>query len=208
MDKCISTRPEVLSVENIAKVRNRLESLGALSDALETCLDHTLLKFSREESCLQENARLVIRCEEKKLEFISGKGESSIEVSFVEGFPCYKVHLPKFGEAVEMSSCGRLLLSVENLEKIAREIISWREMTKGLKACLEYGWSHFAQEPLRVQDNCRMVIDTDGRKLELISGEGGNYIHVYRKRNRKIQYDIQLSTFLDSFVRALTPTVW
>ncbi|KAH1183371.1 hypothetical protein KIL84_004863 [Mauremys mutica] len=65
MDSCalISTRPGMLSVENIAKVRNRLAFLGGLSRPMEECLDHALLTFSWEVGCLQENARLVIRCE-------------------------------------------------------------------------------------------------------------------------------------------------
>nr|XP_042703386.1 protein MB21D2-like [Chrysemys picta bellii] len=83
MDPCasISTHPEVLSVENIAKVRNWLASLGGLSHPMEECLDHALLKFSREAGCLQENARLVICCERQQLEFISGQGETPSSTS-------------------------------------------------------------------------------------------------------------------------------
>ncbi|KAH1164824.1 hypothetical protein KIL84_015117 [Mauremys mutica] len=81
MDPCalISTRPEVLSVENIAKVRNRLAFLGGLSRPMEECLDHALLTFIREAGCLQENAWLVTRCEGQQLVFVSGQGESNIQ---------------------------------------------------------------------------------------------------------------------------------
>ncbi|XP_053159739.1 uncharacterized protein LOC128348130 [Hemicordylus capensis] len=204
----LSTRPEVLSVENIAKVRNRLASLGALSKALESCLDHAMLKFSREESCLQENARLVVRCEKKQLEFVSGQGESSIEVSTVQRSLHYKVQLPRFGETVKKSPCGHLLLSAENLEKIAAEIVCLREVTKGLKAGLEYAQSRFLQEPIRIQENCCMVIERDGRTLKLVSGDGQNYIYIYPNADGEIQYDIEFASFLDRFVRALTPTTW
>ncbi|KAH1164827.1 hypothetical protein KIL84_015120 [Mauremys mutica] len=89
MDPCalISTRPEVLSVENIAKVRNRLAFLGGLSRPMEECLDHALLTFIREAGCLQENAWLVTRCEGQQLVFVSGQGESNIQVSYGHGVP-------------------------------------------------------------------------------------------------------------------------
>ncbi|XP_065420157.1 uncharacterized protein LOC135974899 isoform X2 [Chrysemys picta bellii] len=60
MDPCalISIPPEVLNVENITKVQNRLATLRGLSHPMEECLDHALLTFSREAGCLQENAQL------------------------------------------------------------------------------------------------------------------------------------------------------
>lgn len=175
----LSTRPEILSVENIAEVRNRLSSLGALSHSLERCLDHAMVNFSREDNSLQKNSQLIIHCKEKRLEFVSGKGGSHIEVSLVRGNPCYKVELSNFGDTVKKSPCGRLLLSVENLEKAAAEMISWREMTKGLKASLENARDHFSKEPIEVQQNCFMVVQGDGRKVELISGDGHNAIHIF-----------------------------
>ncbi|XP_044281409.1 uncharacterized protein LOC123021069 [Varanus komodoensis] len=211
MDKgaiLMSTRPEELSVENIAKVRNRLESLGALSPALEKCLDETLLKFSREESCVQENACLVIKGEEKKLAFVSGKGEISIHVRYADAYTDYTVKLPTFSAAVEKSPDGVLLLSEENLQKIQQEILSWRETTKGLKACLEYAFDQFCREPVRVQNNCWMEIASDGRQLQLISGAGDNLMKIYRTKDKNIKYNIVLSTLWDEFVRALTPSVW
>lgn len=147
------------------------------------------------------NAQLLTRCEGTQLVFVSGNGETIIEVSFVKGEPSYQVLLPQFSRRVKKLPCGSLVLSVENLKMIRDEIISWREVTKGLKKYLEYGLDHFAKEPFCIQENSRMVIQKDGRKLELISGDGKNVIHIYQNPEKKCQYDIQITSFWDRIKR-------
>ncbi|KAH1164828.1 hypothetical protein KIL84_015121 [Mauremys mutica] len=93
MDPCalISTRPEVLSVENIAKVRNRLAFLGGLSRPMEECLDHALLTFIREAGCLQENAWLVTRCEGQQLCLSQARARATSRSPTAMGCPDWHV---------------------------------------------------------------------------------------------------------------------
>ncbi|XP_074872945.1 uncharacterized protein LOC142024694 [Carettochelys insculpta] len=182
----VSAHPEVLSLENMARVRNRLVSLGALSRPMEECLDHAILQVSREADYLQENARLVVRCDSQQLEFVAGQGESSIEVFYFQGVPQYQVVLPAFDSSVEKLPGGKLVLSLDNLDNLVVQ----KGLTRGLRFCLIQAKRRLAREPESIQENARMVVKSDGQVLNFLSGDGVNSITVYLIPDGNLSYSV------------------
>ncbi|KAH1182866.1 hypothetical protein KIL84_004358, partial [Mauremys mutica] len=90
-------------------------------------------------------------------------GKNNIQVSYGHGVPCYEVPLPSFNSPVERLPSGVLVLSLQNLDKVMVKMICWREMTKGLKSCLERAQNGFSREPQCIQGNAKMVVKSDGR---------------------------------------------
>ncbi|TFJ95814.1 molybdenum cofactor biosynthesis protein MoeA [Platysternon megacephalum] len=166
--------PEPLSVTDLAKVWDRLGRWGALGEELSGCFGEAISQFSREPPCVQGNARLRLCWDGGSLEFVSGKGQYEISVSYQEGNPRYRFHvetLPGHLYVARLRS-RKNPLSAESLFKFHTELGLSRGDTAALRACLYTAWERFSQEPRCVQENARLLIRWDGGELEFIAGQG------------------------------------
>ncbi|TFJ96174.1 dTDP-4-dehydrorhamnose reductase [Platysternon megacephalum] len=164
--------PEPLSIKNLERVRNTLESWGLGGEELSGCFGEAISRFSREPTCVQENARLLIRWGGEELEFVSGKGECEITVSYVDGKPQYravKIPVPVY---VARLCTHRPPLSADTLRRVLSELGSCDGDTGALRACFNRAWEGFSREPRCVQENARLLIRWGGEELAFVSGQG------------------------------------
>ncbi|CAM2101377.1 unnamed protein product [Caretta caretta] len=185
------SHPEPLSISNLERVRNTLESWGALGEELSGCFGEAISQFSREPPCVQENARTWLCWDGGSLAFLSGEGQYVFSVSYEEGNPCYHFHvddLPGHLYVARLRS-RKDLLSADSLFKFHTELgLCWGD-TAALRACLLKAWEGFRREPRCVQENARLLVQWGREKLEFVSGKGQCEISVLLADGRP-QYHI------------------
>ncbi|CAM5158181.1 unnamed protein product [Eretmochelys imbricata] len=77
--------------------------------------------------------------------------------------------------------------------KPGRSLDSWEEMPKGLKTCFDCAIRGFQKKPPCVQENTKLVIQSNRRNLPFISGKGKCEISVSYS-NRKLVYTVNEPT--------------
>ncbi|CAM2101385.1 unnamed protein product [Caretta caretta] len=164
--------PELLSVADLERVRDRLGRWWALGKELSSCFGEAISQFSQEPRCVQGNARMRIRSDGGTLELLSGEGQCEISVCCRDGRPQYEV-----GELSVHMYLARLCaraepLSADILQRVLRKLGSCQEDTGILRACISHALDQFVQEPRCVQENARLLIRWGGEELELVSGQG------------------------------------
>ncbi|XP_025050509.1 uncharacterized protein LOC112548570 [Alligator sinensis] len=88
---------------------------------------------------------------------------------------------------------GQRELSIENLREVEHQLESQGKMTLRLRSCYKLALEKFPQEPPCVQDNARMVIETQETKLIFVSGEGECEIKVFHTTESP-QYEVSEPT--------------
>ncbi|XP_065419166.1 uncharacterized protein LOC135974677 [Chrysemys picta bellii] len=192
-DVCLArlrARPQPLSMVTLQGERDRVERCRELRRELGSCLDLALERFRREPRCVQENARLLIRCDGGEQEFVSGRGQCEISVLLADGEPQY--HITELGgdRPVTWSHASPEPLSVADLERVRDRLGNWGALGEELSGCFGEAISQFSREPQCVQENARMGISWDGRTLEFLSGEGQCEISVCC-RDERPQYKVE-----------------
>lgn len=82
-------------------------------------------------------------------------------------------------------------LSIERLLRVRTRLESRRRLTKELKACFNLALSEFSQEPLCVQQNARMTIQSETTVLVFVSGTQENEISIFHVEGQ-VQYNIKM----------------
>ncbi|TFJ96058.1 Matrix-remodeling-associated protein 8 [Platysternon megacephalum] len=172
--------PEPLSIKNLESVRNTLESWGALElwgvlgKELSGCFGEAISQFRREPPCVQGNARRRLCWAGGSLEFVSGKGQYEISVSYQEGNPRYHFHVETLPVDLYVARLRsrKNPLTADNLFKYYTELGFCQGDTAVLRARLYTAWERFSQEPRCVQGNARLLIRWRKKKLKFISGQG------------------------------------
>ncbi|CAM4654914.1 unnamed protein product [Caretta caretta] len=77
--------------------------------------------------------------------------------------------------------------------KPGRSLDSWEEMPKGLKTCFDCAIRGFQKKPPCVQENAKLVIQSNRRNLPFVSGKGKCEISVSYS-NRKLVYTVNEPT--------------
>ncbi|TFJ96161.1 coproporphyrinogen III oxidase [Platysternon megacephalum] len=187
-----NSHPEPLSINNLERVRDRLGRWGALGEELSGCFAEAISQFSREPPCVQENARLRLSWDRGSLEFVSGKGQYEISVSYQEGNPRYHFHvetLPGHLYVARLRS-RKDPLTADSLLRFHTELGLCRGDTAALRTRLLTAWEGFSQEPQYVQENARLLIQWGRRQLRFTSGKGECEISV-RCGDGKPQYHVR-----------------
>ncbi|CAM2101378.1 unnamed protein product [Caretta caretta] len=94
-------------------------------------------------------------------------------------------------------------LSIEQLLQVRGRLESRKRLTKELKACFNLALSEFSQEPLCIQKNARMTIQSKATVLVFVSGTEENEISVFSLEG-KIQYSIKIGRWDTSVARVLS----
>ncbi|XP_065419167.1 uncharacterized protein LOC135974678 [Chrysemys picta bellii] len=187
-----NSHPESLSINNLERVKNRLGCWGALGEELSSCFEEAISQFSREPPCVQENSRMRLSWDRGSLEFLSGKGQYEISVSYQEGNARYHFHfetLPVHLYVARLRS-RKNPLSADSLVKFHTELGLCRGDTAALRARLLTAWEGFIREPQYVQENARLLIQWGRRQLRFTSGNGECEISV-RCGDGKPQYHVR-----------------
>ncbi|KAM7146204.1 uncharacterized protein RBU57_014798 [Macrochelys suwanniensis] len=164
--------PESLSVADLARVRDRLGRWGALGEGLSGCFGEAVSQFSREPPCVQENARLRIQWDGGTLQFLSGKGQCEISVCYREGKPRYDIRELPVHMYLDWLCANPDPLSADTLQGVRDKLGSCKGDKANLIACFHLAWDGFHQEPQDVQENARLLIQCNRRKLQFTSGKG------------------------------------
>ncbi|XP_006037713.1 uncharacterized protein LOC102375666 [Alligator sinensis] len=79
-----------LSKENLLMVRQEVRNLQGVPDKVEDVFNMAIEKFFAEQEVLQNNAKLVMKCDVGEIVFVSGKGENIVDVYLNDGKVYYK----------------------------------------------------------------------------------------------------------------------
>ncbi|KAG6921380.1 hypothetical protein G0U57_008089, partial [Chelydra serpentina] len=111
MGGCVSksTTPKPLSIEQLLRVRARLESQKRLTKKLTACFNLALSEFSQEPLCIQENARMTIQSETTVLVFATGKQENEISVFYLDEKVQYNIKITRWDASVARV-CSRMIV--------------------------------------------------------------------------------------------------
>ncbi|CAM2101376.1 unnamed protein product [Caretta caretta] len=181
--------PEPLSVADLARVRDRLGRWGALGEELRICFGEAISQFSREPRCVQENARMGIRWERGKLEFLSGDGEYEISVYYRDRRPLYDIGQLPVHMYLDRLRARPEPLSVDTLRRVRDKLGSCTGDTDDLRACFHCAWEGFRREPRSVQANARLLIQCRKWQVRFTSGKGECKIALSYE-DRKPQYRV------------------
>ncbi|KAH1183117.1 hypothetical protein KIL84_004609 [Mauremys mutica] len=105
--KC--TTPELLSIEQLLRVRARLESRKRLTEELKACFNLALSEFSQEPLCIQENARMTIQSGTTVLVFATGKQENEISIFYLNEEVQYNIKITRW-DASAARVCSRVIV--------------------------------------------------------------------------------------------------
>ncbi|XP_058023186.1 uncharacterized protein LOC131190162 [Ahaetulla prasina] len=72
-----------LTVAKLNEMREKVRNLTAAPRRVSDILNRAVVEFSKESSCLQKNAHLVIECDHGQMDFISGKGQNRIDIFYI-----------------------------------------------------------------------------------------------------------------------------
>ncbi|XP_042311624.1 uncharacterized protein LOC121924325 [Sceloporus undulatus] len=182
MGACIPKElpPAPLNVDSLLSAQNSLETDNRETDEmLSACLDHALRDFPREPHRLRENATLTIQVKgRKRMEFVSGRGENKIVVSWFKRKTHYNIEIVNLEVYLDRLSFSPRPLTVESLEKVKQELIKWSDATKELRACLDVAITEIEKEPPTVKNDAELTIECGGFCLDFISGKGKSHIYI------------------------------
>ncbi|XP_065419170.1 uncharacterized protein LOC135974679 [Chrysemys picta bellii] len=184
---------EPLTIANLLRHRDRLQGLDEGSYELRACLERAIEEFSKEPPAVQANARLSVQCAGRVLEFLSGQGDCEISVYLLHHRVWYSAEVRTAELYLARLAVRPEPLSVDELLRVRRRLQAWGALTEELRGCLDFAVQKFAEEPLCVQDDARMVVDCTGRALSFSAGAGGNQINVYDDRDGRVHYRIRAS---------------
>lgn len=197
MGACIPKRssPVPLSIDSLQSVQKSLESGRRESDAmLRACLEHALQEFAHEPRCLRDNATLTVQVGgRKKMEFVSGRGENKITVSWLKRKTRYNIEVSDLEVYLDRLSLSPAPLTTRSLEKVKQELARWDDATKELCSCLDVAIMEIEKEPTSVKSNAELTVECGGSCLDFISGKGKSHIYVVFS-NRQARYRVRVSS--------------
>ncbi|XP_032064816.1 uncharacterized protein LOC116502908 isoform X2 [Thamnophis elegans] len=160
------------------------------SEAMGNCFDKAIKEFVSEPQILKENAKMILECNGTRSEFVSGKGENSIEVFWVDGQTHYTVR--EANSQVYVARLGRreLPLSLGSLLKVSQQLASL-EGQEELQQCLDKVIEKFPKEPQTLQDNAMLQVSCGGSNVTFRSEAGTNEINVYKDTQGEIVYNVK-----------------
>lgn len=196
MGACIPkpTSSVPLSIDSLQSVQKSLESGRRESDEmLRACLDHALREFPREPRCLRENATLTVQVGgRKRMEFVSGRGENKITVSWLRRKTHYNIEVSDLEAYLDRLSLSPAPLTPGSLEKVRQELARWDDATKELCSCLDVAITEIEKEPPSVKSNAELTVECGSSCLDFISGKGKSHIYVVFS-NRQPRYRVRVS---------------
>ncbi|KAL8213077.1 UNVERIFIED_CONTAM: hypothetical protein K2H54_060619 [Gekko kuhli] len=196
MGACIPkpSSPVPLSIDSLQSVQKSLESGHRESDEmLRACLDHALQEFPREPRCLRDNATLTVQVGgRKRMEFVSGRGENKITVSWLRRKTRYNIEVSNLEVYLDRLSLSPAPLTPESLEKVRQELARWDDATKELCSCLDVAIIEIDKEPPSVKSNAELTVECGGSCLDFISGKGKSHIYVVFS-NKQPRYRVRVS---------------
>ncbi|XP_053902558.1 uncharacterized protein LOC128847215 [Malaclemys terrapin pileata] len=185
----LRTHPEPLSANTLWRVLRKLLSCQGYTSTLRACVCQALDQFVQEPRCVQENTRLLIRCDGQELEFVSGRGQCEFLVLLADGEPQYRITELGGDRPVTWSHSSPEPLSVADLARVRDRLGHWGALGEELSGCFGEAISQFSREPPCVQGNARLRLCWYGGSLEFLSGEGLCEISVCYRDGRP-QYDV------------------
>ncbi|XP_039373002.1 uncharacterized protein LOC120392352 [Mauremys reevesii] len=163
-----------LSTSGLQEVKKQVVLRGKMSKSLNDIFQCAEEHFDSEPDCVKNNAKMTLHWNGESLVFVSGRGECEIDVLYKQGSekPSYDIVSDSLNNFLERMSAGLNVLSLANLEEARWSLDVWEETPKSLKTCFDRAIWHFQKEPACVQENAKLVIQSSGRNLPFISGEG------------------------------------
>ncbi|XP_077187310.1 uncharacterized protein LOC143834384 [Paroedura picta] len=177
-----------LSLGNLLKTRSQLCLWGSAGEAPSlACFDRAVEGFLMEPSVVKQDARMLVECEGRVVEFVSGQGSCEISVFLsADDVPQYDVEVKSWYVFLERLRAGIVPLTLENLKMVRDRLGRWQE---DLHDCFDVAVLTFAKEPSWIQENAKLVIAASGETIELVSGKGENQVRVFGSKDG-IQYRI------------------
>ncbi|XP_026542726.1 uncharacterized protein LOC113424982 isoform X1 [Notechis scutatus] len=157
-------------------------------EAMKNCFDTAVNKFESEPRIVKENAKMILKCNGTRKEFVSGKGENYIEVFWVDGQTYYTVK--EANSQVYAARLGRQPLNLGSLLKVYQQLVSL-EGSEELQQCLNKTIEKFPKEPHAVQDNAVLQVSCGESNVTFHSGAGENEINVYKVMQGEIVFNVK-----------------
>ncbi|XP_077187142.1 uncharacterized protein LOC143834310 [Paroedura picta] len=196
MGACIPkpSSPVPLSIDSLQSVQKSLESGRRESDEmLRACLDHALQEFPHEPRRLRDNATLTVQVGgRKRMEFVSGRGENKITVSWWKRRTRYHIEVSNLEVYLDRLSLSPPPLTSGSLEKVRQELARWSDATTELCSCLDVAILEIDKEPPSVKTNAELTVECGSSCLDFISGRGKSHIYVVFS-NRQPRYRVRVS---------------
>ncbi|XP_042303910.1 uncharacterized protein LOC121920788 [Sceloporus undulatus] len=168
--KKMQSQAHRLTLENLKRVRDMLESSRLMDDGLRTCFQVFLQKFPEEPPWVTKNAHaILIGNGGEKYEFVAGRREWMITVC--AGGTLYQVTAPSV-ELHEVRLCFQQPLSAENLDRMRNLLERYELMDESLRTCFSVAIQKFHKEPPWVRKNAQMILKgDDGKELQFATGK-------------------------------------
>ncbi|KAG6922339.1 hypothetical protein G0U57_002809 [Chelydra serpentina] len=201
----LRAHPQRLSVENLESIRGRLESWEVMTTELRCCFDLVLREFPKEPECIQENPRMCLAWDERKLRLLSEDGDCEVSVTCCNGKPSYEVKVKSWAMYQERMHLSEQPLSTENLEGVRREVRGLSGTPEKVKEALNVAVRDFSSEPGCLRENPRLVIECDRGEMAFVSGKRENKVDVCII-DGKVSYSVRTTmwvTFLRMFLKLL-----
>ncbi|XP_070594006.1 uncharacterized protein [Erythrolamprus reginae] len=160
------------------------------SEAMQRCFDTAIREFMLEPLIVRENAKMTLECNGTRREFVSGKGENYLEVSWVDSQAHYAVK--EANSQVFVARLGRqpLPLNLGSLWKVYDQLVCL-EGSEEMRQCLRKTIEEFPKEPQAVQVNAVLEVSCGGSHVTFRSEalqNVTNKIHVYKDMQGKVVY--------------------
>ncbi|XP_030403793.1 uncharacterized protein LOC115643926 [Gopherus evgoodei] len=199
----LRSRPQRLSVGNLQRIRDRLESWEVMTKELRRCFDLVLREFPKEPECVRDNPRMCVAWDETKLRLVSEDGDCEVSVTCCDGKPSYEVKVKSWAMYREKMRLSERLLSTENLQSVRGEVRGLSGAPEKVKEALNVAVRDFSAEPRCLQENARLVIECDKGEMVFVSGKGENTVDVC-VIDGKVSYSVAATkcmTFLRMFLK-------
>ncbi|XP_032064819.1 uncharacterized protein LOC116502910 isoform X2 [Thamnophis elegans] len=188
------SEPQILKEKAVPKnltvsILQEAQKSEPFSEAMGNCFDKAIKEFVSEPQIVKENAKMVLECDGTRREFVSGKGENSIEVFWVDGQTHYTVR--EANSQVYIARLGRreLPLSLGSLLNVYQQLAS--PEGQELQQCLDKVIEKFPKEPQTLQDNAVLQVSCGGSNVTFRSEAGTNEINVYKDTQGEIVYNVK-----------------
>ncbi|KYO19146.1 uncharacterized protein LOC106738204 [Alligator mississippiensis] len=132
-----------LSKENLLMVRQKVRNLQGVPDKVEDVFNMAIEKFFAEQEVLQNNAKLVMKCDVGEIVFVSGKGENIVDVYLSDG----KVYYKNLQETTEVKFLKTLMDIISSLwEALINNMVKrFSEFLELLPTIGKYMVKHFPE---------------------------------------------------------------
>ncbi|XP_053149699.1 uncharacterized protein LOC128344146 [Hemicordylus capensis] len=140
-----------LTIENLQRTMNELESHGYSDEDMRTCFQVVLKEFPKEPSWVKENALMTLKGDGAEFQFAAGKEDWKINVS--AGDYQYWVIPPSPEMRVARLCSMQQLLIPRHLKSMQDSLESGKVMASPVRGCFTLAIQDFSKEPLSTKEN-------------------------------------------------------